>query len=74
MPIISYISTYSLLVGHTYIVVHCKRQKLSERKVSQFTGIHPNVGKTFVVFALSAWKVLKKAIAKLNICWESSCD
>ena len=35
-----------------------KLQKLSERKVSQFTGFHPNVGKTFAVFAPSVLKVL----------------
>jgi len=33
--------------------------------------IHPNVGKTFVVFISSVWKALKKAIGRLNICWES---
>ena len=35
-----------------------KQQKLSERKVSWFTRFHPNVGKTFVAFALSVLKVL----------------
>ena len=33
----------------------------------QFTEFHPNVGKIFAVFASSVWKVLKKAIAQLNI-------
>ena len=35
-----------------------KRQKLSERKFSWFTRFHPNVGKTFAVFASSVLKVL----------------
>ena len=43
---------------------YCKRQKLSERKLSRFTGIHPNVGKTFMIFM---WKGLKEAIVQLNI-------
>ena len=41
--------------------------KLSERKVLQFTGFHPSVGKTFTFFASSVWKVMKKAIAQLSI-------
>ena len=41
-----------------YYLYH-KQQKLSERKVSRFTGFHPNLGKTCTVFALSLWKVLK---------------
>ena len=32
--------------------------RLSERKVSRFTGFHSNVGKTFAVFASSVSKVL----------------
>ena len=43
------------------------RQKLSKRQVLRFPGFHPNVGKTFVVFASSVLKVPKKAIAQLNI-------
>ena len=41
--------------------IYHKRQKLNKRrlrKVSLFTGFHPNVGKTFVDFASSALKVL----------------
>ena len=45
--------------------IYCKQQKLSERKVSQFTRFYPNVRKTFAVFGSF---VLKKAIAQLNIC------
>ena len=44
---------------------YCKRPKSS-----RFTGFHPNVGKTFAAFALTVWKVLKKDIAELNICWK----
>ena len=50
-----------------------ERQKLSNRKVSQLTGFHPNVRKTLAVFALSIRKLLKKAIAQLNICRENFC-
>jgi len=32
--------------------------KVSERKVSWLTGFHPNVGKTWAVFAPSVFKVL----------------
>ena len=52
---------------------NCKRQRLSERKVSLFTGFHPNVVKPFPVFALSAWTVLKKAIGEPNISQENFC-
>ena len=38
------------------ICAYRKQQKLSERKVSQFIGFHPNVAKTFAVFASSVWK------------------
>ena len=31
------------------------------------------IGKTFLVFALSVWKVLKKAIAQLNLFQENFC-
>ena len=37
--------------------------KLSMRKVSQFTGFHPNVGKTIAGFDSSVLKVLTKATA-----------
>jgi len=40
---------------------------LSNRKVSQLTGFHPNGGKTCLLFALSVWAVIKKAIAELKI-------
>ena len=53
---------YVIFTQHTY---H-NRQKLSERKVSQFAVFHPNGLKTFAVFASSLWKVLKKAIAELR--------
>ena len=52
---------------------YCKRQKLSEIKVSWFTGFHSNVGKTFAVFASSVWIVLKKAIAQLKHSSENFC-
>ena len=39
-----------------------KRQKSSERKVSWFTGFHPNVEKIFAAFASFVWKELKKAV------------
>ena len=32
---------------------------------------HPNEGKIFAAFALSAWKVLNEVIAQLNICQEN---
>ena len=38
--------------------IYRERQKLMERKVSQFTGFPPKVGKTFVVFPSSVLKVL----------------
>ena len=41
-----------------------EQQKLPDRKVLQFTALHPNIGKTFAASALSVLKVLKKAIAK----------
>ena len=41
-----------------------KRQKLSKKKVSQFTGFHSNIRKTFAGLTSSALKVLKKAIAQ----------
>ena len=47
-----------------------KRQKLSERKVSQFTEFHSNVGKIFTGLASFVLKVLKKAIAQ-KIHWEN---
>ena len=47
-----------------------KQQKLSGRKVLRFIALHPSVGKTFVVFASSVWKVLKK----VNIPQENFCD
>ena len=50
------------------------RQKLNERKVLWYTGFHPNVAKTLAVFTSSVWKVLKKAIAQLNICREKFCN
>ena len=34
-----------------------KGQKLSKRKDLQSSGLHPNVGKTFAVFALAVWNV-----------------
>ena len=44
---------------HDYEVSYCKWQKLSERKkVSWFTGFHPNIGITFAVYASSVLKVL----------------
>ena len=46
------------------ILTYCKRQKLSKRKVSQFTGFHSIVGNTFAFLALSALKVLRKNIAQ----------
>ena len=42
--------------------IYCKQQELSERKVSRFTGFHPNVGK-LLLYACEL-KVLKKAIAQ----------
>ena len=36
-----------------------------------FTALRPNEGKTFAAFALSVWKVLKKAVAQLKICQET---
>ena len=55
-------------------VFYCKRKRLSEIKVLQFPRFHPHIGTTFVVFGLSVWKVLKKAIAQLNIWWENFCS
>ena len=52
------VSYYS--IKHLYHVP----QKLSKRKLKQFTGFYPSVGQTFTVFASSVWKVLKTAIAK----------
>ena len=46
------------------IVNYCKRERLSERKVSWFTEFHLNVGKTFASVASSVLKELKKAIAQ----------
>ena len=54
------------LKGYPYeclFLTYHKGQKLSKRKDLQFTGFHPNVGKSFAVFALAAWNVLKKATA-----------
>ena len=51
-----------------------KRQKLSKKKVSQFTGSQPNAGKAFAVFTSTVWKLLKKAIAELNIRQENFQD
>ena len=39
-------------------IMYRKRQKLSERKSLRFTEFYPNLGKTFVIFALSVLKVL----------------
>ena len=40
------------------IVQHIPKQlKLSERKVLQFSGFHPNVGNIFVVFVSSTLKI-----------------
>ena len=52
-------------VSHVANTVHDKSQV--RVKDPQCTRIHLNVGKTMAVFASSVWKVLKKAIAKLNI-------
>ena len=41
-----------------------KRQKLSERKASRFTGFHSNVGKTFAGSVSSVLKALRKAITQ----------
>ena len=44
-----------------------EQQKLSEGKLSWFTGFHLTVGKTSVAFTSSVWKVLKKVIVELSI-------
>ena len=46
----------------SHAITYRKQQKLSGRKVSRFTGFHPNVGKIFTVFTSFVWKELKKAI------------
>ena len=61
----------SISTGILTTCMYRKRQKLSERKVSWFTGFHPNVGKTFVAFISTVWK--GKSIAQLNIRWENFC-
>ena len=48
--------------------------KVKREKSFVVNWIYPNVGKTFAVFASSVRKVLKKAIAELNICRESFCS
>ena len=49
-----------------------KKQKLSERKVSWFTGFHLNVWKAFTVTVLHLCeKVLKKANTRLSIHWKT---
>ena len=49
---------------YLYIRMYCKRQKLSERKVSRFTGFYSNVRKPFAGLASSVLKVLQKTIAQ----------
>ena len=71
MYIYLYIRVCIYVCTFSYLHAYCKWYKLSERKVLQFIGFHPNVGKVFVVFASSLWKVLKEAIAELNIRWKT---
>ena len=65
---------YNIMVYemHTEFLIkmaYRKQQKLSGRKVLRFIALHPSVGKTFVVFASSVWKVLKKVkIPQENFC------
>ena len=49
---------------------YCKQQKLSKRKVLQFTQFHLDAGKAFTGLASSVLKVLQKAIAH-KIHWEN---
>ena len=51
-----------------------KKQKLREKEITKLTGFHPNVGKTFVVFPSSAWKVLRKTIALVKCCPKYYCS
>ena len=56
---IAYVATFRKIKGEKPQIaplkrsLYCKRQKLSERKVLQFIGFHPNVGKTCAIFASS---------------------
>ena len=43
-------------------------------KFYDFIGFYPNLVESFAVFALFVWKLLKKAIAELNICQENFQD
>ena len=61
-------SVYRYIITTYVQCTYLKWQKLSKRKVLWLTGFYPNVGKTFAVFTLTVWKVLKKAFAELNIC------
>jgi len=48
---------------------------LSEKKVLQFTGFHPNIGKIVVVFALSVLKMLpllKAFVGKTFVIYQKS--
>ena len=49
-----------------FVIIYREPHKLSKKKFCttlHFIGFH----QTFAIFALSVWKVLKKAIAQLNI-------
>ena len=61
---------YFIMVAYTVN----DKSYINDRKVALFTGFHPIIGKTFTVFASSACKMLKKAIAQLYLCWENFCD
>jgi len=74
---------WKILMQWKYQVPRCfvqntlnNQQKLSERQILWFPRFHPNIGKTFAVFASPVLKVPKKAIAQLNIhlenFWKSS--
>ena len=66
-----YIMLRSITGSHKrFMTKYHKRLKLSKRKVSQFTGFHSNVGKTYADLVSSILKVLKKAIAQ-KIHWEN---
>ena len=60
---------YFIMVAYTVN----DKSYINDRKVSLFTGFHPIIGKTFTVFASSACKMLKKAIAQLYLWWENFC-
>ena len=47
-----YTQTKNISVITVYPKIYHKRQNLSERKSLQFSGFHPDVGKTVAVFAL----------------------